>query len=71
MLNGKLEWEARNSDLTLKLRLGPKELCKGRALFLLKFAIEVFTMNFETKPDYEKLKFLLKQAYLSTKVKYN
>jgi hypothetical protein len=71
MLNGKLEWEARNSDLTLKLRLGPKELCKGRAAILLKFAREVFSMSFEARPEYEKLKFLLKQAYLSTKPTYN
>ena len=45
--------------------MDPEKLCSGHAKALLPFANEVLEYEFEEKPDYAKLKFLLVKILLS------
>ena len=43
----------------MKLEMTPEELCGQKSIMFLKFTHEIFSINFEQKPEYEKLKIMV------------
>ena len=43
----------------MKLEMTPEELCGQKSIMFLKFTHEIFSINFEQKPEYEKLKIMI------------
>jgi hypothetical protein len=77
LVSGELTWlgELRSSDHNffskisrIKDKLTPKSLCTGVSKTLLSFVEEVFSYEFSEKPNYDKLKHLLKQVILDVNI---
>ena len=77
LVSGELTWlgELRSSDhnffnkiARIKDKLTPKLLCTGPSKSLLSFVEEVFSYEFSEKPNYDKLRHLLKQVILNVDI---
>lgn len=73
LVNGELTWledvDCEAPDFCekvwqIKKELSPETLCSGNATTLIPFVEEIFSYKFEEKPEYSRLKHLLKKVIL-------